>query len=104
LGFKIYSDKLPIIPKAVEYAKMGLIPAGTYRNREFRQSMVEIQSKVDRSIEPILFDPQTSGGLLICIAERHSLSLVQEQKNNGIQDATIIGEVVSEPAEKIVVV
>ena len=104
LGFKIYLDKLPIIPEAVEYAKMGLIPAGTYRNREFRQSMVEIQSAVDRSIETILFDPQTSGGLLICIAERHSLSLIQELKNNGIQDATIVGEVVSEPAEKIVVV
>ncbi len=103
-GLKIYSDQLPVIPEALEYASMGLIPAGTYRNREFRKSMVEISSHIDRGLEDILFDPQTSGGLLICVDKKSTKALLQELKRKGVKDATIIGEVVFSPKGKILVV
>ena len=104
LGIMIDSNRLPVIPGTGEYAKMGFIPGGAYKNREFRETMVEISSTVDRSLQDILFDPQTSGGLLIGIDDIHADALVGDLKNNRIDCPTVIGEVVSDPKGKIVVV
>ena len=65
LGVEILSDRLPVIPEALEYAGMGLVPAGAYKNREFREAMVDIGPSVDSIVQDILFDPPTSGGLKI---------------------------------------
>jgi selenide,water dikinase len=92
-GIEIISDKLPIIPEAMEFAAMGLVPAGTYRNREFRESMTDIAPSVDRALQDILFDPQTSGGLLICVESRQADSLLFELKKKGMSTAAIIGSV-----------
>ena len=101
-GIKIQSDMIPIISGAIDYAGMGLIPAGAYKNREFREKMVDISSSVDRSIQDILFDPQTSGGLLICVDSKSADDLLIRLKNKGM-DTAIIGEVLSEPKGRIVV-
>ena len=101
-GIKIQSDMIPIISGAIDYAGMGLIPAGAYKNREFREKMVDISSSVDRSIQDILFDPQTSGGLLICVDSKSAADLLIRLKNKGM-NAAIIGEVLSEPKGRIVV-
>ncbi|WDN90133.1 selenide, water dikinase [Desulfosarcina sp. BuS5] len=92
-GIEIISDKLPIIPEAMEFAAMGLVPAGTYRNREFREPMTDIAPSVDRALQDILFDPQTSGGLLICVESRQADSLLFELKEKGMSTAAIIGSV-----------
>ena len=104
LGMMIDSNRLPVIPGTDEYAKMGFIPGGAYKNREFRETMVEISSTVDRPLQDILFDPQTSGGLLICIDDIYADAMVRDLKNKGIDCPTVIGEVVSDPKGKIVVV
>ena len=101
-GIKIQSDMIPIIRGTLDYAKMGLIPAGAYKNREFREKMVDISSSVDRSIQDILFDPQTSGGLLICAESKSADDLLIKLKNKDM-GAAIIGEVLSEPKGRIVV-
>ncbi len=101
-GIKIQSDMIPIISGAIDYAGMGLIPAGAYKNREFREKMVDISSSVDRTIQDILFDPQTSGGLLICVDSKSADDLLIRLKNKGM-NAAIIGEVLSEPKGRIVV-
>ena len=101
-GIKIQSDMIPIISGAIDYAGMGLIPAGAYKNREFREKMVDISSSVDRTIQDILFDPQTSGGLLICVESKSADDLLIRLKNKGM-NAAIIGKVLSEPKGKIVV-
>lgn len=102
-GIEIRSEKIPVIPKALEYAGMGLVPAGAYKNREFREQMVDFASSVDRLLQDILFDPQTSGGLLICVKRESGDDLVKSLKKNGIKDAAVIGEVLSEPAGRVVV-
>jgi selenide,water dikinase len=99
----IQADKVPIIPEAFEYAKMGLIPAGTYKNREFREAMVDFALSVDRSVQDILFDPQTSGGLLICVESKSAQGLTARLKERGMVHAAVIGEVLSQPEEKIIV-
>ena len=54
-------------------------------------------------MQDILFDPQTSGGLLICIGQNEAVTLLEDLKEKGIRDAAMIGEVMSHPAEKILV-
>ncbi|MBW1746493.1 MAG: selenide, water dikinase SelD, partial [Deltaproteobacteria bacterium] len=98
-GIGLWSEKIPIISEAVDYAAMGLVPAGAYKNRKFREKMVDISSSVDRSIQDILFDPQTSGGL---VDSKSADDLLIRLKNKGM-DAAIIGEVLSEPKGRIVV-
>ncbi len=100
-GVRLESGKIPFIPEAKEYAQMGFIPAGAYRNREFRACMTEFGPAVDRFLQDLLFDPQTSGGLLICVSERDSTELLKELKSGGVPDAVIIGEVLSDCEEKL---
>ena len=54
------------IPEAVELARMGILPEGMYRNRDFAESFVDPGS-VDLARQDVLYDPQTSGGLLIAV-------------------------------------
>jgi len=100
---KLWADKIPVIPETFEYAAMGLIPAGAYKNREFRESMVSFSPSVEYTLQLIMFDPQTSGGLLIAIESRYAEALLDELKKKGLTDSQIIGEVISDPAEKIVI-
>jgi len=102
-GVKIYTDKMPVIPEAYEYAGMGLVPAGAYKNRQFREAMIEFDPSVKRVVQDILFDPQTSGGLLISVEKKKAEDLAQRLRTKGIENASVIGEVLAEPKGKIVV-
>ena len=102
-GIEIWSEKIPVIPKALEYAGIGLVPAGAYKNREFRESMIDFVASVDRLVQDILFDPQTSGGLLICVEKESADDLVKSLKKKGINDAAVIGEVLPRPEGRIIV-
>jgi selenide,water dikinase len=82
---------------------MGLIPAGAYRNRDFREAMVDFAGTVNRATQDILFDPQTSGGLLISVAGESAAIMVDSLRQRGVRDSAIVGEVVAEPKERIVV-
>ncbi len=100
---KLTSKTIPIIPETLEYAGMGLVPAGTYNNREFRECMVDFAPSVDRLVQDVLFDPQTSGGLLICVDKENADKLLEKLKEKGMDNAAIIGDVATEPKERIVV-
>ncbi len=102
-GVEIQANRVPLLPEALEYAAMGLMPAGLYKNREFRQAMVDISSSVDTFIQDILFDPQTSGGLLICVARESADDLVDRLKEKGMDKTAIIGKTLPEPKGRIVV-
>jgi selenide,water dikinase len=102
-GIRIQANRLPILPQTLNYAGMGLVPAGAYKNREFFECHVDIGPGVDPLIQDILFDPQTSGGLLICVQGDRTEDLLQALKQRGIHDAAIVGQVVPEPKGRIVV-
>lgn len=91
IGLKIFSDKLELLPDVTEYAQMGLIPAGTYRNRDYRQKFVKDYEKINRSTMDLLFDPQTSGGLLFTVNENQAEDICRNMNGNGV-GAHIIGE------------
>ncbi len=102
-SIKLTSKTIPIIPETLEYAGMGLVPAGTYKNREFRECMVDFDPSVDSLVQDILFDPQTSGGLLICVNRENADELLEKLKEKGMANAAIIGDVATEPKERIIV-
>ena len=103
VGMIIHSDAVPYFPEAKEYAEMGMVPGGTSRNRDFRIKMVEIDKNVSKVMLDILFDPQTSGGLLMAIPSDDAEPLLKRMRRKGIKDAAIIGEIVAEPRGRIVV-
>jgi selenide,water dikinase len=82
---------------------MGIIPGGLNRNRKFRMNMIEAGPGCPEWIVDVLFDPQTSGGLLISLPSKEAEALVKRMNDEGIKDAAIIGEVVPEPKGKILV-
>ena len=63
----IETDKLEVLPDALFYASMGLVPEGTYRNKAFNKKDVRLEEQVDETMEDLVFDPQTSGGLLVSL-------------------------------------
>jgi selenide,water dikinase len=99
IGMVIHASSVPLLPDVEKYAQMGLIPAGTYRNKEFRSHMIEAAEISDETII-ILFDAQTSGGLLMSLPEHEATELLGRMHDEGLE-AAIIGEVVAEPKQKI---
>lgn len=102
-GIIIHASSVPIFPEATSFAEMGLVPGGTYRNRDFRIHQVDIDPDVSPYLLDILFDPQTSGGLLIAVPGEKAEKMVKKLKERGIDEAAIIGRVVDEPKERIIV-
>jgi selenide,water dikinase len=103
VGMVVHSSAVPVFPEAKEFATMGLVPAGTYRNQEFRSHMIETAGEVSDNMLLILFDAQTSGGLLISAPSPEAEELLEILRREGIDEAAIIGEIVAEPKGKITV-
>jgi selenide,water dikinase len=103
VGMVIDSVAVPVFPEAKGLAEMGMIPGGLHRNRDFRKNMVEIAQSVPRYLEDILFDPQTSGGLLISVPEPKAQELLGRLHEEGVTEAVVIGGVVAEPKGRIIV-
>ncbi len=89
----INSANLPLLNGAVENASMGFIPGGLYRNKSYAGEKCVITNEIKREIADLVFDPQTSGGLLISLPRVEAEDMVKEMKQAGITHASIIGEV-----------
>lgn len=90
---ELVANELPIFADALEYAEMGLIPEGAYSNREYLKDKVEFTGEISGSIMDILFDPQTSGGLLISVPQVRVADFLIELYALGVDDATYVGKV-----------
>jgi selenide,water dikinase len=101
VGMVIQSEAVPLFSEAMEYAKLGLVPGGAHSNRQFFSCRVEAQSNVDEVLLDILYDPQTSGGLLIALPSGEAGELVAALKKEGLVYSSIVGEVLKGPPGKI---
>lgn len=82
-SFVIETKKLEVLPDALFYASMGLVPEGTYRNKEFNKKDVRIEEQVDEALEDLVFDPQTSGGLLVSLPGRDAEMVLRKLEQAG---------------------
>ena len=82
---------IDLIPEALEFARMGVLPAGMYRNRTFAEPGVDV-GDTELAVQDLLFDPQTSGGLLMAVAPSDADALLSELRG-AVPSAQRIGTV-----------
>jgi len=68
---EIDAASLPLLEGALDYARLGAIPGGARNNREFVESCVRYLREIDPAVDALLYDPQTSGGLLIAAPQAY---------------------------------
>jgi len=87
------SKSIPVLDGTEEYAAKGLIPGGIPRNKNYAGSICAVSKNVKQEIADILFDPQTSGGLLISLPRNEAELMIKEMHSAGLIHASIIGEI-----------
>jgi len=104
ISIELDSKKIPVIPESLQFAHMGLIPEGMYANWEYRNAMIQAGA-IDEDTMSVLYDPQTSGGLLICVVEDKAGAMLAKLHELGVSDAAVIGRVIeASPAPQIIVI
>ncbi len=86
-------EAIPKFEGAYEWAQLGMLPAGVYKNRQFAEFAVHAEPTIDLAMQDILYDPQTSGGLLIAVAQKDAMTLLGRLQSC-LPVSAIIGEVV----------
>lgn len=100
---RLHWGAIPFLPGVYELAQMGLLPEGMYRNRDFAESRVKVEESVDLAMADLLYDPQTSGGLMMTVPESHAQALLRALQGE-IPTAAIIGEVLPRQEQDILLV
>lgn len=93
--FHIDTKRVPIIELALQLAEMGFSPADTYTNLMYYSDQVIIEPRISDILADIMFDPQTSGGLVYTVPQAHAEDCLAALCYNGL-DARLIGEVVGD--------
>ncbi len=99
--FHLHTNKVRYMKMADEYAQMGLVPAGAYKNRQYSADKVRADEIEEYYID-LLYDPQTSGGLLISIQEQYADRIMEDFGRAHLDTQVfVIGEV-SEKEDKLI--
>jgi len=85
------SSKLPLLERARRLAEKGYLTGGCKRNRAYLQDKITIDQSIREGLVEVAMDPQTSGGLLIALAQRYAEKMVNDLRDNGVKLATTIG-------------
>jgi selenide,water dikinase len=103
VGMRIFAASVPYFPGIRELVETGIVPGGLHRNKNFRLPMIEVSPDCPEWLLDVLFDPQTSGGLLIALPEPQATVLLKKLRTAGIPEAVAVGEVVASPTGKIII-
>ncbi len=99
--FEIVADSVEYMADAMEFAKMGLVPTGTYKNRGYSIDKVESDG-ISPVYLDLLYDPQTSGGLLLSVAPEDLNGMLQEFQNIGMETQVSVIGTVTEKCDKLI--
>ena len=97
----IQTQCVPYHKEAYPLAEMGFIPAGAYRNREYAEAGVKVQEGVSLAMQDLLYDPQTSGGLLFALPEAEAGRCLEQLKEKH-PFAVVVGYVTAQEEDWIV--
>jgi selenide,water dikinase len=100
---EIDHSRLEFLPGALDYARHGVFPGGQKNNKLFAQPMVEMRNAVPAEVAGLLYDPQTSGGLLISVEPADTDALLKELQGAGVV-AVKVGRVLERTAHRIRVI
>ena len=99
--FEINVKDIAYFADAIDYAKMGLVPAGAYKNRGYSIGKVEAGSVEEHYLD-LLYDPQTSGGLLISVSPEYLQDMLRDFDNAGMDTTVSIIGKVAEKSDKLI--
>jgi len=92
LDFRLNMGDIALLPGTIEYARKGVFPGGMERNREYYSQWLRVEGELAQHERDLLFDPQTSGGLLMSVAADRAGALLADLQESG-EDAFVLGEV-----------
>jgi len=91
--FRLFFDKIPLVKGARRYADEWIFPGGASDNRQYYGQYVSFMAGIDETSQMLMFDPQTSGGLLLCVPiEKLELFVTSAAQAN--QATWVVGEVI----------
>ncbi len=99
---RIYAEQVPLLLGALDLARQGVGPGGTERNRDYFGPHVMLTPHLEPALADLLFDPQTSGGLLVSVAGDKSEALVSALTTGGVS-GIVIGEVIEASAGHVTI-
>ena len=102
LSSRIYADYIPVIEGSLEYADEFYLTAAAQKNRNYVGNSVRFGEGVTFAMEEVLFDPQTSGGLLLAVHPEDATALLEEMQKEGLP-AAIVGEITEKTDVEITV-
>ena len=103
VSFELYADEIPYVTESMSLAEMGMIPEGAYKNKKYFDSKVDL-SGVKEVYGDLLFDPQTSGGLLYAVEAKYGEEIIKALKGSSLAtEVAIIGKIVPKK-EKLIYV
>lgn len=100
---QLWADKVPFFEGVKEFAQQGFLPAGAYANADYLAPQVQFAANIPREVRDLLFDPQTSGGLLFSLPEKQATALCAALQGK-TPAAAIIGRVVEKDEKAIFIV
>lgn len=100
LSAEIWPSTLPLLPGAIDAARMGLVPAGAYHNRNHLKNL-ELKAELEDEWVDVLTDPQTSGGLLLSLPWADAEELVQKLQSK--MPIALVGRILPDKEEKVIV-
>ena len=95
------SDDIAYLQDAYDYAKMGLVPAGAYKNKRYSINQVEVGS-VEETYLDLLYDPQTSGGLLISVSPKEYENMMRDFRASGLDTTVSVIGTVAPKSDKLI--
>jgi selenide,water dikinase len=101
VGFRFFASKFAWYDGALDYATLDFFPGGMSRNREYFSEWVTVDEGIPEQIVDLLFDPQTSGGLLIAIDPNRAEEFVSQLIVIG-DPVNIVGEVIASPGKIVI--
>jgi selenide,water dikinase len=104
LQINLFYDKLPFYPNALHMYRRGETTGSNKANRKLAEGFFKKIKELSREEEELLFDPQTSGGLLLSVPSTEADRLITELKRTGIEAVARVGEVVAGPQPSVWVI
>ena len=86
---ELWPERVPLQPRALDFARDGILPGGVYRNRAFAGPETEGEERFPQALMDCLYDPQTSGGLLLSIPEGRAAELLRRLADAGVSAAAV---------------
>jgi selenide,water dikinase len=100
---EVYADAVPLFEGVLPCLRQQIISGAIERNREYALKFVDREKNVEEELETALYDPQTSGGLLMCVGAKKAEAVIKKLKNAGLDRAAIIGRIVGRSDGKILI-